>query len=87
MVIGKLSLDGSVRHPGGVLPMAASAREQGFTRLFVPESNAVEVALIPELGVIPVASLVDLYSHLTGESADRVEPPDHRPVFNLRCTE
>jgi magnesium chelatase family protein len=75
MVIGELSLDGSVRHARGVLPMAATAREQGFTRLFVPESDAVEASLIPGLEVIPVASLVDLYRHLTGaESIPPKEP-------------
>ena len=35
LVIGELSLDGSVRHVRGVLPMAALAREQGFQRIFV----------------------------------------------------
>jgi len=34
-VIGELSLDGSVRHVRGVLPMAALARQQGFQRVFV----------------------------------------------------
>src|SRR5574339_28874 len=38
LVIGELSLDGSVRHARGVLPMAAVARQEGFKRIFVPES-------------------------------------------------
>jgi magnesium chelatase family protein len=75
MVVGELSLDGSVRHARGVLPMAATAREQGFRRLFVPQSDAVEASLIPGLEVIPVASLADLYRHLTGATAIQpVEP-------------
>jgi len=36
VIIGELSLDGSVRHTNGVLPMAALAREKGFNRLIVP---------------------------------------------------
>jgi magnesium chelatase family protein len=75
MVIGELSLDGSVRHARGVLPMAATAREQGFTRLFVPESDAVEAALIPGLEVIPVTSLADLYQHLTGGAVIQPKSP------------
>jgi magnesium chelatase family protein len=75
MVIGELSLDGSVRHARGVLPMAATAREQGFTRLFVPESDAIEAALIPGLEVIPVASLAALYRHLTGGAPIEPKPP------------
>ncbi len=65
LVIGELSLDGSVRHVRGVLPMAALARSEGFTRVFVPESDAGEAALIPDIEVIPVASLNAIVDHLT----------------------
>jgi magnesium chelatase family protein len=74
-VAGELSLDGSVRHTRGVLPMAALAREQGFKRLFVPEADAAEAALIPGLEVIPVASLLALYEHLTGDKPIPAHPP------------
>ncbi len=66
LVVGELSLDGSVRHARGVLPMAAVARAEGFTRLFVPQADAAEAALIPGLEVTPIVSLLDLYRHLTG---------------------
>lgn len=67
MVIGELSLDGSVRHTRGVLPMAATARQHGFRRIVVPAVDAAEAALIPDLEVIPVSSLAQLYRHLTGQ--------------------
>src|SRR5215212_2224525 len=66
IVIGELSLDGVVRHTRGILPMAATARANGFKRMFVPEMDAPEAALIPGLEVFPVKSLVDLYAHLSG---------------------
>ena len=66
IVVGELSLDGVVRHTRGVLPMAATARANGFKRIFVPEVDAGEAALIPDLEVIPVRSLADLYAHLSG---------------------
>src|SRR5512133_3702734 len=66
IVVGELSLDGIVRHTRGVLPMAATARANGFKRIFVPEMDAGEAALIPDLEVIPVRSLADLYAHLSG---------------------
>jgi magnesium chelatase family protein len=75
LVIGELSLDSSVRHARGVLPMAALAREQGFKRLLVPESDAAEAALIPGLEVIPAPSLTDLYAHLTGTVSIPPQPP------------
>ncbi len=75
LVIGELSLDGSVRHVRGVLPMAAVARQQGFRRVFVPEADASEAALIPDLEVIPVASLGGLAAYLNGHAA--IQPHAH----------
>lgn len=75
MVVGELSLDGTVRHARGVLPMAATARAAGFRRIVVPEVDAAEAALIPDIEVIPVASLSALFFHLTGR---KVIPPYQR---------
>jgi magnesium chelatase family protein len=69
LIVGELSLDGLVRHTRGVLPMAATARANGFTRIIVPEADAAEAALIPELEVIPVKTLAELYHHLAGRRA------------------
>jgi magnesium chelatase family protein len=66
VLVGELSLDGRVRHTRGVLPMAATARANGFKRMFVPEADAPEAALMPDLEIIPVRSLADLYQHLSG---------------------
>ena len=66
LVVGELSLDGVVRHTRGLLPMAATARAKGFKRMFVPEADAPEAALIPGLEVYPVRTLADLYDHLSG---------------------
>ena len=48
LVVGELSLEGTVRHSRGVLPMAATAREKGYRRIFVPAADAAEAALIPD---------------------------------------
>jgi len=66
LVVGELSLDGVVRHARGLLPMAATARANGYKRMFVPEVDAPEAALIPDLEIIPVKTLADLYNHLSG---------------------
>jgi len=84
IVVGELSLDGMVRHTRGVLPMAATARANGFKRMFVPEVDAGEAALIPDLEIIPVRSLADLYQHLSGRRC--IEPyqadsHDLEPLF------
>ncbi len=74
LVVGELSLEGTVRHSRGVLPMAAAARQQGFKRLFVPAGDAAEAALIPDIEVYPVNSLRELYLHLTGQELIKPQP-------------
>ncbi|MDI3339319.1 MAG: YifB family Mg chelatase-like AAA ATPase [Sphaerobacter sp.] len=68
LVIGELSLDGSLRHTTGVLPMVGVAQEHGLRRAFVPAVDAAEAALVSGVEVIPVATLADLVRHLTGEA-------------------
>ena len=82
LVVGELSLDGSVRHARGVLPMAAAARQQGFQRIFVPQADAAEAALIPDLEVIPVPSLAALCAHLIG--TDSIQPQTPIPMQDLQ---
>ena len=83
LFIGELSLDGSVRHVRGILPMAALARAEGFNRIFVPEMDATEAALIPNIEVYPANSLESIYSHLEGITSIPPKPlvaPDDIPV-------
>lgn len=68
LVIGELSLDGSLRHTTGILPMVGLAHEHGLTRAFVPSIDAAEAALIDGVDVYPVDSLADLVRHLTVEA-------------------
>ncbi len=83
LVVGELSLDGAVRHARGLLPMAATARANGFKRMFVPEVDAPEAALIPDLEIIPVKSLADLYEHLSGRSLIQPYQPSNEELEPL----
>jgi len=66
MLLGELSLDGSVRHVFGVLPTAAAARRLGIRRLFVPAEDAAEAALVDGLEVYGIERLEYLVQHLKG---------------------
>jgi len=77
LVVGELSLDGSVRHVRGVLPMTALARAEGYRTVFVPEADAPEAALVPDVDVIPVANLAQLVNHLSG--AEPIAPVTVKP--------
>src|SRR5713226_9531219 len=46
LFLGELSLDGSLRHTNGILPMVALAAEKQVTTVFVPAADAMEAALI-----------------------------------------
>ena len=66
LFLGELSLDGTARHTKGILPMTALAREQGFSRVFVPADDAGEAALLPDVEVFAIRNLSELVAHLTG---------------------
>jgi magnesium chelatase family protein len=78
MIIGELSLDGSVHHVKGVLPMAAKARDEGFEVLYVPQEDAPEAALVEGVTVYPVPTLGRLVSHLLSIAPIQPYVPDYR---------
>lgn len=72
---GELSLDGTVRPVPGVLAIAELARESKTSCLFVPVENAAEAALVPNITIIPVGSLLALVLHLEGTRV--IDPAPH----------
>jgi magnesium chelatase family protein len=65
MVLGELSLDGSVRFIRGVLSATLAARGVGLQAIAVPESNAREAAVVEGVDVFVVKSLpqaIDLFN-------------------------
>ncbi len=64
--VGELSLDGSVRHVKGVMPMANTAHIQGYHTIYVPAEDAAEAALVEGIDVIPLETLGQLVEHLYG---------------------
>ncbi|MEA3307991.1 MAG: YifB family Mg chelatase-like AAA ATPase [Chloroflexota bacterium] len=90
VVIGELSLDGSLRHVRGTLPVADMARQREIKTLYVPAVDAREAALIPGPDVYPVASLAALIEHLQGfqlieplPSNAELPPPPPPPVVDF----
>ncbi len=73
--LGELALDGRLRAVRGTLPATLAAATAGFERIFVPEANAPEAALVPGMDVVAVRSLRQVVAMLRGE-----EEPDDPPV-------
>ncbi len=68
MIMGELSLDGSVLPIRGVLPMAIEARKRGYKGIIVPQANATEAAVVNNLEVYGVNCLLDVVDFLRGAS-------------------
>jgi magnesium chelatase family protein len=68
LFVGELALDGQLRHTNGILPVVIFARNGGYKKLYIPEVNAREAAVIPDIDIIPVKNLNQLINHLKGES-------------------
>ena len=69
-MIGELTLDGRLRCVPGVLPMALAAAARGLRRVFVPEPQADEAAMVPA-AVFGVRSLGQVVALLHGERDPR----------------
>lgn len=68
LMLGELSLDGSLQPVRGALPMVISASEQGIEEIILPEGNAEEVACIQGVKVYPARSLRQVVDHLKGRA-------------------
>src|SRR4051812_16375076 len=74
LLLGELSLDGSIHPARGVLPIAAAARRAGIGALLLPAANASEAAIVSGLNVYPVASLAEAVRTLNDPSVVAARP-------------
>lgn len=72
LIMGELSLDGSVLPIKGALPMAILARKMGYRGMILPVANATEAAVVNNLEVLGVSSMRDVMDFLSGKA--RIEP-------------
>ncbi len=74
--LGELSLDGSLRHTHGILPMVALAAENGLHSVFVPAIDAREASLVQEAKILPANSLSEFTKHLNNDVCISYYEPD-----------
>ena len=77
MLVGELSLDGSVRPVRGALPIAVAARANKIKNLIVPAANANEAAVVSGINVLPVKSMlqvINLFNKGNGITPVKLEP-------------
>ena len=88
LFLGELSLDGSVRHVEGVLPMTHAAKELGYKSVFVPQADAPEAALVEGIDVYPGGDVGTAGCPFPRLSSYRALPRDLEPgrrSARLRC--
>ena len=76
VIMGELSLDGSILPIKGALPIAIQAKEEGFKGIFLPKENAREAAIVNDLdvfGVVNVREVIDFFKE-----------GNHLPTFPLK---
>lgn len=68
MVVGELSLDGSIQPIRGALPIAIKAREMGYEGLIVPQANVHEAAVVNRLKVYGATTLQQVMDFFNGQT-------------------
>jgi magnesium chelatase family protein len=80
VLLGELSLDGSIHAARGVLPIAVAAKRDGLAGLLLPIANAREAAVVSGLAVFPVASLAEAVRALNDPSSLTAVPISPHPA-------
>lgn len=65
--LGELSLNGELHRINGVLPMVISAYQKGVKKVFLPEENASEAAVVSGVEVFGAKSLMQIGEHFSGK--------------------
>ncbi len=81
VIMGELSLDGSLHHIKGALPIAIKAREEGFKGIILPKENAREAAIVNDLEVLGVENIKELIDFFNGDSEIEKTEIDTRAEF------
>jgi magnesium chelatase family protein len=86
LIMGELSLDGTLQPIKGALPIAIQARKDGFKGFILPKQNAREAAIVNDLEVYGVESITEVARFFNGEAQLNREIVNTREeFFNSLC--
>ena len=80
VLMGELSMDGSLQPIKGALPIAIKAREEGFKGFILPKQNACEAAVVNDLEVYGASNIKEVLEFMEGK-------PTLRPTVIDTCKE
>jgi magnesium chelatase family protein len=84
VIMGELSLDGSLRPIKGALPIAIQSRKESFKGFILPLSNTREAAIVNNLNIIGVETLQEAIDFLTGKLTIEPLVVDTREMFQYQ---
>lgn len=82
VIVGEVSLNGTIRGVRGALSIAVAARNAKVKNLIVPVVNAREAAVVGDIQVLPVRSLMELVQYVN--KGEGLEPIAHDPTVVLK---
>lgn len=80
-IMGELSLDGGLQKIRGALPIAIQARTNEFKGLILPKENAREAAIVNDIDVYGMETLVDVINFFSGKEKVTPTKVDTRAEF------
>ena len=87
IIMGELSLDGSLQPIRGALPIAIQAKKEGYKGFILPRANAMEAAIVSDLDVYGVDNLTEVIEFLNGNITLEPLVVDTRKEFYSRLSE
>ena len=86
LIMGELSLDGSLQPIKGALPIAIQARKDGFKGFILPKQNAREAAIVNDLEVYGVENIKQVADFFNGKTQlDREIVNTREEFYNSLC--
>ncbi len=67
LFVGELSLDGSLRHTQGVLPLTILAKRLGLSKIFIPQENTLEATVVDGVEIYAFNNLAQVSQFLSGQ--------------------
>jgi len=86
LLMGELSLDGSIKPVRGCLPVAVMAAGEGFSGILIPRENVNEGGVVEGIDVIGVAELAEVVAFLNGEEQLQPHRVDIHELFRQEAS-
>ncbi len=86
LIMGELSLDGSLQPIKGALPIAIQARKEGFKGFILPKENAREAAIVDDIEILGITNIIEAIDFFNGDATLTPTIVDTRKEFYQNLT-